>query len=295
MSTEEQPRILIIAATNRKDMLDPALLRPGRFDRHIGVELPDKKAREQILQIHFKSKPLDSEINFSKVAAETFHFSGAQLESVANEAAIYAFRERASHITSGHISKAIDKVMMGEQSDRQSSAEEKKRVALHELGHAIASELVRPGSVSQVVLAPRGGALGYVRQSPPKEQYLYTRSYIEGQIIICLAGAVSEEMFYGERSTGSRNDFEQAMSYVQHLIEAGLSSMGIVSVGLLGKAQIQEESTRIFEGLLIKTRELLEAHRHVFEIGAQQLLDEERMSGDQFRNLIHNNNLKEIS
>jgi cell division protease FtsH len=287
MSTNENPRILIIAATNRKDMLDPALLRPGRFDRHIVVDLPDKKAREQILEIHFKDKPLESEITMKDIATETFGFSGAQLESVANEAAIYAFRAKNKSISRAHISSAVDKVMMGEQTDRESTEEEKKRVAFHELGHAIASEVLRPHSVSQVVLVPRGGALGYVRQSPQKEQYLYTKTYMEQQIMICLAGAVTEEIYYGERSTGSKNDFEQAMNYVHHMIDAGLTSLGIVSIQHLNKSLIHEEATQILNDLLKSTRQLLEEYDSVFEQGYQQLIDEERMSGERFRQFLN--------
>jgi cell division protease FtsH len=289
MSTSEKPRILIIAATNRKDMLDPALLRPGRFDRHIVVDLPDRKAREQILSIHFKDKPLEEGITMDAVATETFGFSGAQLESVANEAAIYAFRAKDKKISRTHISSAVDKVMMGEQTDRESTEEEKKRVAFHELGHAIASEVLRPESVSQVVLTPRGGALGYVRQSPQKEQYLYTKTYIEQQIMICLAGAVTEEIYYGERSTGSKNDFEQAMNYVHHMIDAGLTSLGIVSIQHLSKAQIHEEANQILNELLKRTRQLLEEHDSVFVQGYQLLIDEERMSGERFREFFEEN------
>jgi cell division protease FtsH len=289
MSTSEKPRILIVAATNRKDMLDPALLRPGRFDRHIVVDLPDRKARAQILSIHFKDKPLEEDITMDAVATETFGFSGAQLESVANEAAIYAFRAKDKKISRTHISSAVDKVMMGEQTDRESTEEEKKRVAFHELGHAIASEVLRPESVSQVVLTPRGGALGYVRQSPQKEQYLYTKTYIEQQIMICLAGAVTEEIYYGERSTGSKNDFEQAMNYVHHMIDAGLTSLGIVSIQHLSKAQIHEEANQILNELLKRTRKLLEEHDTVFVQGYQLLIDEERMSGERFREFFEEN------
>ncbi|WP_202079960.1 AAA family ATPase [Caldalkalibacillus salinus] len=286
MSTSEHPRILIMAATNRKDMLDSALLRPGRFDRHITVDLPDKTAREHILSIHFTEKPLEEGITLADIALETFGFSGAQLESVANEAAIYAFRDRGNEITREHISKAIEKVMMGEQTDKESTAEEKKRVAYHELGHAIVSEVLRPHSVSQVVLVPRGGALGYVRQSPPKEQFLYTKTYMEEQIMICLAGAVTEEIYYGERSTGSKNDFDQAMNYVHHMIDAGLSSLGIVSMQHLKKEWVHEEANRILDTLLEQTKELLQSYDLVFQECYGLLLEEERMNGDRFRQLL---------
>ncbi len=295
MKTNDHPRILMMAATNRKDILDPALLRPGRFDRHIEVDLPDKKAREQILKIHFKDKPLEKGVKLEDTARDTFGFSGAQIESVANEAAIYAYRQQAKTITATHIAQAIDKVMMGEQTDRESTAEEKKRVAFHELGHAIVSEVLRPNSVSQVVLTPRGGALGYVRQSPPQEQYLYTRSYIEKQIMICLAGAVTEEIYYGERSTGSKNDFEQAMNYVHQLIDAGLSSLGIVSIEHMNKERLHEEASQILNELLERTREMLISYDDVFQEAYQILLEEERMSGEAFRELLERHQLSEAA
>ena len=191
--SSETPRILLIAATNRKEMLDSALLRPGRFDRHIQVDLPDKKGRQHILELHAKNKPIEENVDLGKIAEEAYGFSGAQLESVMNEAAIYAMRQNEAVIDQQHLSMAIDKVMMGEKTDRESTAEEKKRVAIHELGHAIMAEIVRPGSVKQVALSPRGKALGYVRHNPQQEHYLYTKAFLEEQIMISLAGAAAED------------------------------------------------------------------------------------------------------
>jgi ATP-dependent metalloprotease FtsH len=287
MHSDDKPRILLIAATNRKEMLDSALLRPGRFDRHIVVDLPDKKGRRHILEIHAKNKPLDPDVSLDKVAEETFGFSGAQLESVMNEAAIYALREKAETIAWKHLSMAIDKVMMGEKTDRESTEEERRRVALHELGHAIVAECVRPGSVSQVALSPRGQALGYVRHHPQQDQYLYTKPYIEGQIMIALGGAVAEEMFYEGRSTGSRNDFEQAMNLVRMMIESGLTNLGIVHERMLSRDDWRKENNRILDELIERTRSLLEARRAVFAAALDVLIREETLSGTQFRRLLH--------
>jgi len=280
------PRVLVIAATNRKEVLDGALLRPGRFDRHIQVDLPDKKGRLHILRIHAANKPLDESVSLEKAAEETFGFSGAQLESVMNEAAIYALRAGSAKITQEHLSLAIDKVMLGEKTDRESTQEERQRVALHELGHAIAAELVRPGSVSQVALSPRGQALGYVRHHPQQEHYLYTKSYLEQQIMVALAGSVAEEMFYGGRSTGSRNDFEQAMNLVRTMIDCGLSDLGIVNEQMLTKETLMRENNRILEELIEKTRDMLERRRDVFTAALDVLIREETLSGDQFRELM---------
>lgn len=286
IATKDKPRILVIAATNRKDMLDSALLRPGRFDRHITVDLPDKGAREQILTIHTAKKPLASDVNLERVAQETFGFSGAQLESVANEAAIYAMRDESEKIEACHFSYAVDKVMMGEKVDREASIDEKKRVALHELGHAIVSERVRPGSVSQVTLSPRGQALGYVRQNPMEDRYLYTKDALEQQIMVCLGGAVAEEIYYGGRSTGSKNDFEQALGMAQEIVQSGMSTLGIVHPQYVDKSKVHDEVNGILSGLVEKTRSMLGHHDNVFKESLQQLLDQEVVHGDQFRDML---------
>ena len=287
MQPSNDIQVLVVAATNRPDMLDKALLRPGRFDRHILIDLPDKSAREHILNLHLANKPLAEDVDIEQIARETFGFSGAQLESLANEAAIYAMREKSNVIKQLHLSDAVDKVMMGEKTDREATKEERARVAVHELGHAIVSELVRPGSVSQVALSPRGKALGYVRQNPMRDQYLYTREEIEAQIKVALAGAVAEEMVYGNRSTGSRNDFEQVNRHTAMLIESGLSNLGIVNMEFANKDEVQAESTRILERLLAETRRLLDDYEPVYSEALSILLTEEVISGDTFREMLN--------
>lgn len=287
IDSHSEPRILLIAATNRKEMLDSALLRPGRFDRLIEVELPDAKGRLHILHIHAKNKPLDESVQLEQIAEETFGFSGAQLESVMNEGAIYALRDNVPSISQQHLALAIDKVMMGEKTDRESTQEERERVAIHELGHAIVAERVRPGSVSQVALSPRGQALGYVRHNPQKEQYLYTKPFIESQIMVALGGAAAEEMFYGGRSTGSRNDFEQALQLVTLMIDTGLTGLGIINRSMATKEQLTSETTVILNELTVRTRQLLEQHRPVFDYALRILKKEEVLSGDRFRGLLN--------
>ncbi|UJF36147.1 AAA family ATPase [Paenibacillus hexagrammi] len=284
--TGDGPRILIMAATNRKEMLDSALLRPGRFDRHIEVDLPDKKGRLSILDIHMKNKPLAAGVSLDKIAEQTFGFSGAQLESVLNEAAIYALREEKEAIEQQHLASAIDKVMMGERTDKETAQEEKERVAYHELGHAIVAEIVRPGSVSQVTVSPRGKALGYVRHNPPKDHYLYTKDYIEQQIMIALGGAAAEEIFYGGRSTGSRNDFEQALSMVRNMMDSGLTSLGIIDRDMVTKEELMRENSAILEALMLRTKQVLGQYRNVFDQSFDVLMKEEVLSGDTFRDLL---------
>ncbi|MDQ0088050.1 ATP-dependent metalloprotease FtsH [Paenibacillus anaericanus] len=283
MYSSETPRILLVAATNRKEMLDSALLRPGRFDRHIQVDLPDKKGRRHILELHAKNKPLAQNVSLDKVAEETYGFSGAQLESVMNEAAIYAMRDHQTEINQNYLSLAIDKVMMGEKTDRESTEEEKRRVAVHELGHAVAAEVVSPGSVNQVVLSPRGRALGYVRHNPQEEKYLYTKGYLEGQIMVTLAGAAAEEIYYGGRSTGSSNDFEQALNIVHTMLTSGMTSLGIVNMDMVTKEVLMKENALILDELFSRTKQLLMDHSAVFDQSLDILLSEERLSGEQFR------------
>ncbi|MCM3783971.1 AAA family ATPase [Neobacillus mesonae] len=289
--TSDAPRILIIAATNRKEMLDSALLRPGRFDRHIQVDLPDKKGRKHILDLHAKNKPIAEDTDLDKVAEESYGFSGAQLESLMNEAAIYAMRDGLQFITQRNLSMAIDKVMMGEKTDRESNEGEKKRVAIHELGHAIAAESVRPNSVGQVALSPRGQALGYVRHNPQEEQYLYTKDFLESQIMIALGGAAAEEIYYGGRSTGSRNDFEQSLDIVKTMISSGLTSLGIVNLDMVSQEDMMRENNHILNELFTRTKELLIEHNLVFEQSLDILMKEEVLSGDQFRELFKKNAL----
>lgn len=282
----KSPRILLIAATNRPEMLDPALLRPGRFDRLIEAGLPEKKGRLHILRIHAKERPLDESVSLEALAEETYGFSGAQLESVMNEGAIYAMREGAARIMPRHLSMAVDKVMMGEKTDREATREERRRVAIHELGHAIAAEVLQPGSVSMVSLSPRGQALGYVRHNPKQERYLYAKSHLEQQIMIALAGSAAEELFYGERSTGSRGDFDQALRIVATMMDAGLTRLGIIDRNFVTKEQLMKENAAILEELTARTRAMLAERRPVFDGALEVLLREEVLSGEAFRGLL---------
>jgi len=286
MEENQSPKILVMAATNRKDMLDSALTRPGRFDRHITVDLPDKNARTKILDIHIKDKPISEDVNIEQLSKETYGLSGAQIESMINEAAIYALREKAPFIDNKHFSNAIDKVLMGEQKDREATKDEKRRVAIHELGHAIVAEVIKPGVVSQVALRPRGQALGYVRHNPLEEQYLHTKESIEQQIMIALGGTVAEEIFYGHRSTGAKNDFEQALNLVKHLIETGLSSLGIVNTNYVSKEKLESENNKVIDLLLDKTTKLLYNYKKVISDGLVHLEKEEVLTGQEFRVMI---------
>lgn len=289
ISSNLHVQILVMAATNRKDLLDDALLRPGRFDRQITVDLPDRAARLKILELHTRHKPLAVDVQLEKIAEETFGFSGAQLESLTNEAAIYAMREKSKEITQKHLTQAIDKVMMGEKIDRETSEEEKERVAIHELGHAIMAEIVNPGSVAHVALSPRGQALGYVRHHPGQDRHLYTKEHLEHQILIGLAGAVAEQMILGDKSTGARNDYEQCNRYAKAIVESGFTDLGIVDVNLLPKDQLQKKISQILQGLEEQCTSLLQQYHSLFPQCLHILLQEETLSGDKFRGLLTQN------
>lgn len=279
----EAVKILVIAATNRSDLLDAAIMRPGRFDRQVKVELPDKEGRVHILKIHAKGKPLAHEVDIEEVAKDTFGFSGAHLESLINEAAILAFRKEHYEIMMEDIREAIDKVIMGEKLERRPEADELKRVAVHETGHALISELIRPESVATITVVPRGKALGFMRQTQVQEQFLYTKSFLQDQIAICLGGAMAEELVYGSWSTGSANDFEQATSIAGQIINTGLSKLGIIKEDLTGKDRIADEMSQILNEQKERVKMLLETKAAFIDLIAKNLLEREKVSGCWFR------------
>ncbi|MDI6871328.1 MAG: AAA family ATPase [Bacillota bacterium] len=283
ISSRDAVRILVVAATNRVDILDPALLRPGRFDRLVKVDLPDREGRLHILRLHARGKPLAAEVDLDAVARETFGFSGAHLESALNEAAILAWRAGRSEITMTDLHEAVEKVMMGEKLDRRPGAKERERIAYHEAGHAVVSEVLRPGSVSAVTVTSRGQALGYMRQAPRDEQYLYTREELLDQIAVCVAGAAAEEAFFGGRSTGSTGDFQQAIKLAKQLVLGGMSDLGVVSEESLPGRLLHEAQRALIEEEVQRARRLIEEHRAGIERVVAHLIERERIDGETFR------------
>ncbi|GAX89780.1 AAA family ATPase [Effusibacillus lacus] len=295
MQTTSNPLVLVVAATNRVDMLDPALLRPGRFDRQIKVDLPDKEGRLHILKIQTANKPLAKDVDLESIAKESYGFSGAQLESLTNEAAILALREDKQEIETRHFRDAVDKVLLGEKTGKRPSSEELLRVSVHELGHAIASESVRPGSVAHITIAPRGNALGFVRQVPQQDSYLYTKEQLEGQMKVALAGAVAEELIFGNRSTGASNDFMQASNLARTIVSCGLSSLGIVDADNLQRNVLDEEIRKILSDIEKLTIELLEPFKDGIRQLSQTLVEEESMTGDAFRQWLSRQKPKQFA
>jgi vesicle-fusing ATPase len=281
--------VLVVGATNRPDMLDSALIRPGRFDRQVPVDLPDKKGRLAILQIHAKNKPLHYEVSLDEIAKESYGFSGAMLESLTNEAAIYALRDASKVITQAHLRCAADKVILGERQNRHVTKEERRRIAHHEIGHALISELTRPGSVATVTVVPRGKTMGYMRQHPIHEIFLRTAEELNQQICTFLAGAIAEEIFFGSRSTGAKNDFQQAVATAREMIFAGLSLLGIVDEETVPQQKIHETIQEIISWQENRVKQMLNAYTPIVTEVAQRLLDEETLSGEDFRAALGTN------
>ena len=227
----ENSGIIIIAATNRSDVLDPALLRPGRFDRQIIVNLPDKKGREEILRVHARNKFFESDVNFANIAKRTPGFSGAELENTLNEAAILAVRANKDKISKEDIDEAIDRVMGGPaKKSRIITPKEKKLVAYHEAGHAtVGLKVEKADIVQKVTIIPRGDAGGYVLMTPEEDTMLQTKSELLDRITGLLAGRVSEEIFFDDVTTGAHNDIEKATRIARLMVtELGMSSLGTI-------------------------------------------------------------------
>jgi len=286
LSLDDDVRILVIGATNRPDLLDPAIQRPGRFDRMVRVDLPDKEGRLEILKMHLRNKPLDKSVDLEALAKETFGLSGAHLESLCNEAAILALRKRAKKVGDEELREALDKVIMGEKLDRRPSETELRRVAVHEAGHAIVAEKVRPGSVAQVTVSPRGNALGYVRHSPQDDRYIYPRETLEEEIDILLAGALAEDVVLGSRSTGASNDFQRALDMAKRIVSYGMSPLGVVDRDTAGPDLLAKATREILRAAEERTLPLIRRYENVLRRIADDLMVKETISGDQLRELL---------
>jgi cell division protease FtsH len=306
---EANEGVIIVAATNRPDVLDPALLRPGRFDRQVVVPIPDVKGREMILQVHGKKTQVAEDVDWARIARGTPGFSGADLENMVNEAALLAARQGADKVGMLHLEQAKDKVMMG--SERRSmiiTEEEKKITAYHEAGHALVAKLL-PGTdpLHKVTIIPRGRALGLTQQLPLEDKYTYARSYLINNLCILLGGRVAEELVFGEITTGSGNDIERATNMARKMVcEWGMSeAMGPLTFGkkeeqiFLGREISQHrdysESTAIqidneVKSLMMeaqdKVHELLEAHLDALHQIAAELLEKETLLLEDIERII---------
>jgi cell division protease FtsH len=310
--------IIIIAATNRPDILDPALLRPGRFDRQITVDRPDVKGREAVLKVHARNKPLNSDVKLNTIAKRTTGFTGADLENLLNEAALLAARKNKKDIAMQEIDEAIDRVIVGtEKKSRVISEREKRIVAYHEAGHTIVGYFLEHADmVHKVTIIPRGRAGGYVIMLPKEDRMLVTKQELLDKVTGLLAGRVSEELFIGEIGTGAYSDFKQATSIVRSMIvEYGMSdklgpmqfgsSQGQVFLGRdIGHEQnysdaiayeIDQEMQQIIRSCYDRAKKLLTEKADAVHRIANTLLEKETLDIDQIRSLIEKGELDKES
>jgi len=312
---ESNEGVILIAATNRPDVLDPALLRPGRFDRRVVVARPDVKGREEILRVHTRKKPIADDVDLSIIARGTPGFSGADLESLANEAALWAARQNRKFILMADFEMAKDKVLMGvERKSLILSDEEKKNTAYHEAGHAIVAAMT-PGAdpVHKVTIIPRGMALGLTMQLPTDDKHSYTKEHLEGMLAVLMGGRTAEEMFLGHITTGAGNDIERATDIARNMVcEWGMSELGPLAFGkkeeaiFLGReiaqhrdfseataVDIDKEVKRIVNIAYESAKNIQNTNRDVLERIAQGLLEREVLDANEVRMLIEGKALPE--
>jgi len=307
---ETDTNVIVMAATNRPDVLDPALLRPGRFDRQVTLDLPDIKDRQAILEVHAKNKPLASGVNLRRIAERTPGFSGADLANLINEAAIMAARQNKKEITDEEMKESIEKVMIGPQ--RKShilSTEEKAITAYHEGGHAlVGSALPFSDPVHKVSIISRGRAAGYTMKLPVEDKHLHTKQSFLDEIAALLAGNAAERLIFKEITTGASNDIKVATNMARRLVMAyGMSDLGPIAFGehhdmvFLGREiseqrnyseevakKIDDEVSRIIKENYERAFEILTKHRDILEIIAQRLIKEETLEQEQFHEIVKN-------
>ena len=300
--------IIIIAATNRPDVLDPALLRPGRFDRQVTVNLPDIKGREEILNVHAKGKIFDKTVSLKNIAKRTVGFSGADLENLLNEAALLAVRRNKDAISMPEIDEAHDRVLMGPaKKSHKYNEHEKKVVAYHEAGHAVIGlKLDGANDVQKITIVPRGSAGGYNLMLPKEETYLQTKTQLLETISGLLGGRVAEELIFKEVTTGAHNDFEKATKIARAMVtEYGMSDLGPVqfehqeSSVFLGRDynksrnfsgqvafEIDQEQRKIINECYKKTTKIIKDNKALLDLIANALLDNETLTKEEIEYLV---------
>ncbi len=301
--------VIVVAATNRPDVLDPALLRPGRFDRQVVLDRPDIKGRKEILNVHIKGKPLDKTVNVEALARRSPGFSGADLANLVNEAAILAARRNKKSIGADEFNEAIDRVIAGpERRSRIITEEEKAIIAYHEGGHAVVQRVLpKCDPVTKVTIVSRGMALGYTMSLPQEDRYLHSKSEFEDKIAGMLGGNVSEQLVFGEMTTGSSNDIEKATNLARAMVtQYGMSEkLGPLTFGrkeemiFLGReiseqrnysdevaAKIDAEVREIIDRAYERAKEALIAQRAVLDKLAALLVEKETIEHEEFEALF---------
>jgi cell division protease FtsH len=311
---ESNSGVIVMAATNRPETLDPALLRPGRFDRHVLVDRPDIRGREAILKVHVANVKLDSSVNLKDVASITSGFVGADLANLVNEAALLSARKGKSAVGMQEFNEGVERVTAGlEKKQRIMHEDEKQRVAYHESGHAlVAYSLPNTDPVHKVSIIPRGlGALGYMMQRPEGDRYLMTQGELESRIQVLLAGTLSEELIFDDVSTGAQNDLERASDIARSMVmDYGMSRLGRTNFRESSRSQflagamepprershseqtareIDQEVKRILDEAIDKTRHILETRRDSLEALAKRLIEREVIDADELKSIIDAN------
>jgi cell division protease FtsH len=300
---DPKQEVVVLASTNRPDVLDPALLRPGRFDRQVTVGLPDRKGREAILKIHSRGLPLAQDVNLNRVAQSTPGFAGADLANLVNEAALHAARGNRQQITSADFSEALDKIILGTARGLILNEHDKKVVAFHEAGHAVAA-YYSPGTdpLTKVSIVPRGRALGVTIQSPEEDRFNYPRAYLLARLVVMFGGRAAEEIVIGEITTGAESDLKESTSLARRMVGLwGMSEeVGSLYLGtgeqdvFLGRELTRDRdysedtisaADRAVRELLERSHhratQLLTEHRVALDTLAQRLLDDETLDQEQ--------------
>ncbi len=306
---ENDTGVIVMAATNREEILDVALLRPGRFDRRITIGNPTIKDREEILKVHSKNKPLDKTVDLEKISARTVGFSGADLENLLNESAIFAAREKSATITEKHIDLAIDRIVMGTQKKSLvMSNEEKKMTAYHEVGHALLSHLMpKADPVHKITIVPRGRALGATHIAPDKESYHSTKQKYLDEICVLLGGLSAEKIIFGDTTSGVSNDLERATAIANAMVKKfGMSDdigpMVFMDPGeqTITKihsdtfaAKIDREVQYILKTSYERTLQTLEDNKDLLHAISQKLLEKETLSREEFEAFFKENTNKQ--
>jgi cell division protease FtsH len=310
--------VIVIAATNRPDVLDPALLRPGRFDRQVHVPLPDIRGREQILKVHMRKVPIDEDVNANIIARGTPGFSGADLANLVNEAALFAARASRKTVTMEQFEMAKDKVLMGvERRSIVMPEEERWNTAYHESGHTVVAKVLdHTDPVHKVTIIPRGRALGVTMQLPEEDRYSHNREYLLARIAVLMGGRIAEEIFMNQMTTGASNDFEQATDLAQKMVSRwGMSdSLGTRVYGenqsevFLGRdvtthqnlsdavaEQVDQEVTRIIEEQYTRARKTIEDNKDKIEVMAKALIEWETLESDQIDDIMEGREIRPSS
>ena len=307
--------IIVMAATNRDDVLDPALLRAGSLDRKITVSLPDREGREAIFKVHSRNKKLEKDVDFSQIAKRTVGFSGADIENIMNEAAILAVRRKKPAISMAEIDEAIDRRIAGPaKSSRSLNKHERDVVAHHEAGHAIIGlKLEHSDKVQKITIIPRGNTGGHVRMTPEEDRFLLTKKELEARIVGYLGGRSAEEVFFEDVSSGAQNDIEMATRIARMMVtELGMSSLGPIqyerdtgsvflgrdytstqkNFSLATAEKIDSEVQKIINEAHQQALDLIKKYKDDVELIAQTLIEHEQITAEEIDYLLEHRHLK---